>query len=32
VLSVRSDQLSERIAQMRHALYARELFARSASA
>ncbi len=31
VLSVRSDQLSERIAQMRHALYARELFARSAS-
>ena len=32
VLAVRSDQLSERIAQRRHMLYARELFARSASA
>jgi potassium efflux system protein len=31
VLSVRSDQLSERVSQKRHALYARELFARSAS-
>jgi potassium-dependent mechanosensitive channel len=31
VLSVRSDQLSERVSQQRHALYARELFARSAS-
>ena len=32
VLAVRGDQLSERIAQRRHMLYARELFARSASA
>jgi small-conductance mechanosensitive channel len=32
VLSVRIDQLSERVAQQRHALYARELFARTASA
>jgi potassium efflux system protein len=31
VLSVRIDQLSERVAQKRHAMYARELFARSAS-
>ncbi len=31
VLSVRGDQLSERVAQQRHALYAKELFARSAS-
>jgi small-conductance mechanosensitive channel len=31
VLSVRIDQLSERVAQKRHALYARELFARTAS-
>jgi potassium efflux system protein len=31
VLSVRIDQLSERVAQKRHALYARELLARSAS-
>ena len=32
VLSVRIDQLSERVAQKRHALYASELFARTASA
>jgi len=32
VLQVRIDQLSERIAQKRHALYASELFARTASA
>ena len=32
VLLVHIDQLSERVAQKRHALYARELFARSASA
>src|SRR5262249_5219168 len=32
VLAVRIDQLSERVAQKRHALYANELFARSASA
>src|SRR5712691_5781737 len=32
VLAVRIDQLSERVAQKRHALYASELFARSASA
>src|SRR5262249_44299767 len=32
VLAVRIDQLSERIAEKRHALYASELFARSASA
>jgi hypothetical protein len=31
LLSVRMDQLSERVSQKRHALYARELFARSAS-
>jgi len=31
LLSVRIDQLSERVSQQRHALYARELFARSAS-
>jgi potassium-dependent mechanosensitive channel len=31
VLSVRIDQLSERVSQKRHALYASELFARSAS-
>jgi potassium-dependent mechanosensitive channel len=31
VLLVHIDQLSERVAQKRHALYARELFARSAS-
>ena len=31
VLSVRMDQLSERISQRRHALYASELFARTAS-
>src|ERR1700738_2006054 len=31
VLSVRIDQLSERVAQKRHAMYARELFARSGS-
>ena len=31
VLSVRADQLSERLAQRRHAVYARELLARSAS-
>src|SRR5262249_7583159 len=32
VLSVRIDQLSERISQKRHALYANELFARTSSA
>jgi small-conductance mechanosensitive channel len=32
VLSVRVDQLSERISQKRHALYASELFARTSSA
>ena len=32
VLLVHIEQLSERVAQKRHALYARELFARSASA
>ena len=32
VLQVRIDQLSERVAQKRHALYASELFARTASA
>jgi small-conductance mechanosensitive channel len=32
VLSVRIEQLSERVAQKRHALYARELFARTSSA
>ena len=32
VLSVRAEQLSERVAQKRHALYARELFARTPSA
>jgi small-conductance mechanosensitive channel len=32
VLLVHIDQLSERVAQKRHGLYARELFARSASA
>jgi potassium-dependent mechanosensitive channel len=32
VLSVRVDQLSERISQKRHALYANELFARTSSA
>jgi potassium efflux system protein len=32
LLSVRAGQLSERIAQKRHALYASELFARTASA
>jgi potassium efflux system protein len=32
LLLVHIDQLSERVAQKRHALYARELFARSASA
>jgi potassium-dependent mechanosensitive channel len=32
LLSVRAGQLSERIAQRRHALYANELFARTASA
>src|SRR5262249_3023925 len=32
LLSVRAGQLSERIAQRRHALYASELFARTASA
>ena len=32
VLAVRADQLSDRLAEKRHALYARELFARSASA
>ncbi len=31
VLAVRIDQLSERVAQKRHALYASELFARTAS-
>src|SRR4051794_2874829 len=31
VLSVRGDQLSERLADRRHTLYARELFARSGS-
>ena len=31
VLSLRVDQLSERVAQKRHSLYARELFARSPS-
>jgi potassium-dependent mechanosensitive channel len=31
VLSTRADQLSERVSQRRHALYARELFARSPS-
>ena len=31
VLSVRTDQLSERISQRRHALYASELFARTSS-
>jgi potassium-dependent mechanosensitive channel len=31
VLAVRIDQLSERVAQKRHALYAKELFARTAS-
>lgn len=31
LLSVRIDQLSERVSQKRHALYARELFARTAS-
>jgi potassium-dependent mechanosensitive channel len=32
LLSLRVDQLSERVAQKRHALYASELFARTASA
>jgi potassium-dependent mechanosensitive channel len=32
VMSVRVEQLSERVAQKRHALYARELFARTPSA
>jgi potassium-dependent mechanosensitive channel len=31
VLTVRTDQLGDRVAQKRHALYANELFARSAS-